>query len=92
MSDWSAQAAETVERTVTAVRDRTVAPAQRITRAIVYGLLATFFVLGALTLLALLAFRGLSLLLPIWAAWLVLGGVFVLGGGVCWARRGPRAS
>jgi hypothetical protein len=87
MSDWSTQAADTVEKVVVTIRDRTVVPAQKAGRAVVFGLLASFFVLTALVLLAVVFFRGLSLLLPTWAAWLVLGGIFVIGGMFCWARR-----
>jgi hypothetical protein len=27
-----------------------------------------------------------------WAAWLILGGIFVLAGWFCWSKREPRAS
>jgi len=28
----------------------------------------------------------------VWAAWLVLGGIFVLVGLFCWAKRNPRST
>ncbi len=87
MSDWSGQAADRIEQVVATVRDRTVVPARAASQVIVFGLLASFFVGAAAVLLTILAFRLLSLALPIWAAWLVLGGIFVAGGAFCWAIR-----
>lgn len=84
MSDWTAQAADRIEQVVATVRDRTVVPARSASRAIVFGLLAAFFVITAAVLLTILLFRLLCLALPIWAAWLVLGGIFVAGGAFCW--------
>lgn len=86
--DWPKQAAETIERVVGAVRDKTVVPAQKATKAVVYGLLATFFIGTALTLLVIGAFRGLVILTgEVWAAYGICGGILVLGGVFCWSRR-----
>lgn len=87
-ADWTTQAADAIEHAVTAVRDKTVVPAQKATRAVVFGLLASFFVLTALTLLVIGAFRGLVILTgEVWIAYLVVGGILVLGGVFCWSRR-----
>jgi hypothetical protein len=32
-------------------------------------------------------FRALTYAMPVWAAWMLLGGIFVLGGLFCWTRR-----
>ena len=87
MTDWTTQAADAVEKAVVAVRDRTVVPAQRGAKAIVYGLLTAFFVFTAFLLVAVLVFRILNIFLPVWASWLVLGGIFVVAGAFCWTRR-----
>ncbi|MCZ7527822.1 MAG: hypothetical protein M5U14_16470 [Acidimicrobiia bacterium] len=89
MSDWTTEAADSIEQIVTTVRERTVEPAQRATRAVVYGLLVVFFVATAFALVTLGAFRLLDRYLPggTWSAWLVLGGIFVVSGGFCWTRR-----
>jgi len=87
MSDWTGQAADRIEQVVTTVRDRTVVPARSASQVVVFGLLAAFFVGTAAVLLTILLFRLLCLALPIWAAWLVLGGIFVGGGAFCWAIR-----
>ena len=86
--DWPKQAADTIEKVVGAVRDKTVVPAQKATKAVVYGLLATFFIGTALTLLVIGAFRGLVILAgEVWAAYGVVGGILVLAGAFCWSRR-----
>ena len=89
MSDWTTEATDVIERTVATVRDRTVEPARAITRAVVYGLLAALIAIPALIMLTLGAFRGLVLLEQgyTWAAWVTLGGIFVLGGAFSWTRR-----
>lgn len=88
MSDWTVETADTIERAVATVRERTVEPAQAATRAVVFGLLAGFFVAAALTLLSIALFRVLVLAVPVWAAWLILGGIFVVAGAFMWAKRG----
>ncbi|MEX1144709.1 MAG: hypothetical protein WEE69_05330 [Acidimicrobiia bacterium] len=86
--DWPKQAADTIERVVGAVRDKTVVPAQKATKAVVYGLLATFFIGTALTLLVIGAFRGLVILTgEVWGAYGICGGILVLAGAFCWSRR-----
>jgi hypothetical protein len=93
--DWTTDAADRIEGVVGLVRDRTVVPAQKATRAIVFGLLTTFFIGTALTMLSIGAFRALAVYLPggVWAAHLVMGGIFVTAGTFFWARRtsSPRA-
>ena len=86
--DWPAQAADTIERVVGTVRDKTVVPAQKATRVVVYGLLATFFVITAITLLVIGAFRGLVILTDeVWAAYAICGGILVILGAFLWRMR-----
>jgi hypothetical protein len=88
-SDWTTDAADAIDRAVATVRDRTVVPAQTITRGVVFGLLAALFVLPALLMLFVGVFRGLVLAYQgeVWAAWLTLGGICVLAGMLLWSRR-----
>jgi putative superfamily III holin-X len=93
MADWTTQAADAIETAVAAVRDKTVVPARKATKAVVFGLLATFFVLTALVMLVVGVFRVLVVLTgEVWASYLILGGIFVIGGTFCWSMRAPRAS
>jgi hypothetical protein len=91
VTDWTTEATDVIERTVGMVRDRTVEPARTATRVVVYGLLAALIAIPAVILLAIGAFRGLVLLEQgyTWAAWVTLGGIFVLAGAFCWTKRNP---
>jgi len=93
MADWTTQAADAIESAVAAVRDKTVVPARKATKAVVFGLLAFFFVLTALVMLLVGVFRVLVVITgEVWASYLILGGIFVIGGAFCWAKRAPRAA
>ena len=91
MSDWTTEATDLVERTVAMVRDRTVEPARAVTKGAVYGLLAALIAIPALVLLTIGAFRGLVLIFQgyDWAAWVLLGGIFVVAGAFIWTKRNP---
>ncbi len=92
MSDWTTETVDRIEEVVATVRDRTVVPAENATKAVVYGLLVTFFAGTAAILLCIAAFRALDVYLPgpVYWAYLVLGGIFVVGGAFCWTRRGAK--
>jgi hypothetical protein len=92
MSDWTTEAADRIEAVVATVRDKTVVPAQNVTKALVYGLLSAFFVATAVTLLCVAVFRALESYLPgeVYWAYLALGGIFVVGGAFCWTRRSAK--
>ncbi len=89
MSDWTADAADTVEQVVATVRDRTVVPARAAAKAVVYGLLVGFFAATALILLAIGTFRFLDIWIPagVWASYLIVGGILVIGGVLAWTKR-----
>jgi glycopeptide antibiotics resistance protein len=94
MSDWTTDAVDNIERVVGAVRDKTVKPAQSATRAIVFGLLTTFFIATALALFSIGVFRVVDVYLPtgVWAPYLIFGGIFVVAGSFFWARRTKTSS
>jgi uncharacterized membrane protein YuzA (DUF378 family) len=96
--DWAAQAADTIERAVGNVRDRTTGPAITVDRAVVYGTFAVLVGLAALVLATIGAVRLIDNYLPdavfgeehTWATYLIIGLAFVIAGVVLWARRyGP---
>ena len=89
-TDWTTQAADTIESVVGTIRDRTVVPATGVARAIVYGLvLAT---LGAVLMVFIITtvIRLGSSYLPwwfadrrgrsVWATQAFLGGILTLVG------------
>jgi len=89
MSDWTSDAADTVERTVALVRERTVDPVRAITKGVVYGGLAALLIVPALAFVTIAAFRLLVAAFQgeVWGAWSALGGIFLAVGGFLWAKR-----
>ena len=91
MADWTSDAVDALEQAVGLVRDKTVVPAQKASRAVVSGLLVAFFVFVAVVLLSIALFRVLVVLTgEVWLSYLILGGIFVIAGAFCWAVRSPR--
>ncbi len=91
MTDWTTEAVDTIEKVVGAVRERTVVPARRMSRAVVFGVLAGFCLLPVVALLVIGLFRVLVIAVQgeVWGAWLILGGIFLTGGIFFWAKRNP---
>lgn len=87
MSEWTTQAADTIEKTVVAIRDRTVEPATRAANMVIYGVFAACCAVTALFMLSIVTFRALTYAMPVWAAWMVEGGIFIAGGVFLWTRR-----
>ncbi len=94
-ADWPAQAADTIERVVQGVRDKTTGPAISAARWLVAGLFILLAGTTALVLLVVMFVRLLDAYLPdsvfgedhVWAAYAILGGVVAVVGGVLLARR-----
>src|SRR5918995_833950 len=97
--DWAAQAADTIERVVGGVRDKTTGPALTVARGVVYGSFALLVGLAALVLGTIAAVRLVDNYLPdavfgedhTWAAHLIIGLAFVIAGAVLWVRRNGSA-
>jgi len=96
--DWPAQAADTIERIVGSVRDKTTGPAITVVRGVVYGTFALLVGLMVAVLVAIAAVRALDAYLPsavfgdehVWAAHAVVGVVFTLAGMWLWSKRTAR--
>ncbi|MBW8825038.1 MAG: hypothetical protein JF603_01620 [Acidobacteria bacterium] len=88
-TDWAAQAADTIDRVVLAVRGKTTAPLERLARVLVFGLLAAIVGVAALVLFAILWVRALDIVIPgeVWSADLVAGGIFTVAGLFLWRKR-----
>ena len=81
--DWTVQAADTIERVVVGLRDKTAVPLTTIARALVYGLLAGVMGLTALVFVLVGAFRAVNVYVvqgEVWASYLLVGGIFTLVG------------
>lgn len=94
-SDWPAQAADTIERVVGSVRDKTTGPAITAARWVVYGTFALVVGTVVAILLAIGTVRLLDVYLPdawvgedhMWLAHLIVSALFALTGGLLWSRR-----
>ena len=88
--DWPAQTADTIDRVVVSIRDKTAVPLERIGRLIVFGLLAGILGVAAVVLVAVAWVRMLDAYIPVdsvWPAHLITGGIFTLAGLFLWAKR-----
>jgi hypothetical protein len=86
-TDWPAQAADTIEKAVQGVRDKTTGPAITAARWVVAGLFLATMGITVAILVAIVVVRVLDILLPIWAAYLVLGLPLFIGGMILLAKR-----
>jgi hypothetical protein len=92
--DWPAQATETVENVVIAVRDKSVKPLTMVARALVYGLVGAAVAQVVLLLSSVGVLRLLDIYLfprRVWASYTMLGGIFTLAGLFLWVLRRPRS-
>jgi hypothetical protein len=86
--NWAVDLADTIERVVGTVRDRTTKPLVTASRGIVFGLLASILGVVAAILLIVVATRATQALLDIWfrhemsvyLSYFIVGGIICLGG------------
>ncbi len=91
-TDWAVQAADTIERVVGTVRDRTAVPLDRAARAVVYGLLAGLLGAAATVLVVIGIVRLAEQAVPVWLVYAILAGIFVLLGVFVWSKRDRRSA
>ncbi len=91
--DWPQQATAKVVTVVDTVRSKTAGPAIRISRAIVYGLVAATLLIVAMPLLLIGLTRLLNYFVPgdVWRVYLIIGASFSAIGLLLWSRR-PRGA
>ena len=102
-SDWTVTTADTVERVVGTIRDKTTVPLTTVARAIVYGQIAAVMGLTALVLLVILVVRIIANYIggpvggharAVWVTEGFFGLVFVFSGAillrVASAKRSPQ--
>lgn len=85
--DWTAQTADTIERVVGGLRDKTTVPLTTVARGLVYGQIAAVMGAVALVLLAVGSVRVVDSYLPVqpharavWITEAIVGGIFFLPG------------
>jgi pheromone shutdown protein TraB len=89
-SDWATQIVDGLEGFVTTVRSKTTEPVQKAAKYLVFGFMGLGVGLMLFFLLVIGFVRFLDWFLPVWAAYLLLGGMFSLAGMLVWSRRHPR--
>lgn len=93
--NWAADVTETIVSTVDKIRDRTTTPIIMVARGLVFGLLGGMLGLTAFVLLIIGTSRGLISFFEwpldhdtaVWVSHATTGGLFVLIGAVCMAKR-----
>jgi hypothetical protein len=90
--DWAVQTADTIERLVESVRSNTSDRLVSVARLIVFGLLAAILGTVALVLFAIFVVRIMDSYIPggVWVVYLLLGGLFTLGGLLLWQQAWKR--
>lgn len=89
-SDWATQIVTGLEGFVGTVKSKTTEPVQKAAKLLVFGLMSVGVALMMFFLLTIMFIRLLDWFLPVWAAYVVLGGMFSLIGLLVWSRRQPR--
>lgn len=91
-SDWTVQAADTIEKVVVTIRDKTTVPLQTVARALVYGLVAAVMGTAALVLVLAGLMHLLDYALPfgVWLPDAILGTLFAALGLLLWGKRSPK--
>jgi uncharacterized membrane protein len=91
MSDWTTDAADAIENAVAQIREKTVVPAKSFSKGLVYGILAVLIGLPAVLLVVIMLFRLFVIMFQgyVWAAWFLMGAIFIAAGWLAWAKRNP---
>jgi hypothetical protein len=89
-SDWATQIVDGLEGFVGSVKSKTTEPVQKVAKMAVFGFMGVGVVIMMFLLLTIMLVRLLDWFLPVWAAYIVLGGMFSALGLFMWSLRHPR--
>jgi hypothetical protein len=95
MAEWPAKAADMVELAVAAINDRAVRPVLIAARAVVFGVLIAVLGVALVVWGSIGLVRLLDVYLwpgKVWASYLLLGALFIIGGMVAWWLRINRSA
>jgi len=98
--NWAPRLADTIERVVGRIRDKTTKPLLLVYRGLVFGLVAVFGAGFAVVLAIIVGVRGLQALIEIgtshadavWIGYLASGAIFSITGLIIMNKRFPRAA
>jgi hypothetical protein len=88
-ADWATQLVDSLENVIDLVRSRTTEPVKQAARYLVLGLTILGLALSAFFLLTIGLIRLVDRYCPtgIWLPYLVIGGIFWIGGWIVWSMR-----
>lgn len=87
MSEWNKTVLDTLDYVVDFSTNKIVRPAHRAARFSVYGIVVAMLVSIALFFLVIAIFRATTIGMPVYAAYLVWGGIFFFVGALLWAKK-----
>lgn len=97
---WASNLADTVERYVSMVRDRTTSKVVLLVRALVFGIIISMAAIGALVLAVIFATKLVQRIVnaavrvdadsSVWVSYAIVGGLFTLLGFVLLRMRSPK--
>ena len=98
--NWATNLANTVERYVSMVRDRTTSKIVVAVRALVFGIVISFAAIGALVVSVIVATKLMQRIVnvalrvdadsSVWVSYAIIGGLFTLLGFVLLRKRSPK--
>lgn len=90
---WSTRTADTIETVVGTLREKTVGPLIKLTRAVVYGVLALVALVVVGIMVSIAAVRILDVYAfgnHVWITYFVIGGIMTILGLFLWMKRTKR--
>lgn len=89
--DWASQVVDGLDALVDTIRSKTTIPVLKLARGAVFVLMASLLGFAAILLATVGGVRVLDAYLPgnVWSAHLLLGGICVAGGWLCFRRSAP---
>lgn len=87
--DWGAEATDRFVDLIDNVKAKTTGPLLKVLRALVYGIVAGVMAIMVLFLVVIGLIRFVNAYLPgdVWAAYLLLGSIFLIAGLFTWTKR-----
>lgn len=87
---WSVRTVDTIDSVIESIRNKTVDPLVKLTRAIVYGILALVVLITIGIFGSVAAFRILDVYAfgnRVWISYFLIGGIITLLGLLLWTKR-----
>lgn len=87
MSEWNKTVLDTMDYVVDVATNKVVRPAHRAAKVGVYGIVAATLILIVGFFLVTAVFRVTTLAVPVYGAYLIWGGIFLVVGTLLWVKK-----